>query len=118
MRSISSPKGPTSVVRDHGATGLNLTIPEHYYYVQRTLLGSPLSAFKENEGKWGYTQDVVINIGGFVPFGFALSVLLASTGRVSKPAACAVLGGLIVSLRIEVPQSSVPRRARFDIAQR
>ena len=96
-----------SVVRDHGASGVNLTIPELYLNVYRTWLQSPVSAY---ELHWGYIQDILINVGGFVPFGFALSVFLASTGRVRNVGAWAVFGGVIVSLTIEVLQAYLPTR--------
>jgi hypothetical protein len=30
---------------------------------------------------WGYVEDIAINIGGFIPFGFALRALLPATAR-------------------------------------
>jgi VanZ family protein len=96
-----------SVVRDQGAAGLNLTIPNLYQNVQPTWLQSPQRAF---EWHGGYVEDIVINIGGFVPFGFALSALLASTGRVRSAGRWAILGGFCVSLAIEVLQGYLPTR--------
>ncbi len=96
-----------SVVRDHGPAGVNLTIPELYSNIQRTWLESPRLAF---EPRWGYLDDIVINIGGFVPFGFAFSLFLASTGRIRRVGAWAILGGLCVSLVIEILQVYLPTR--------
>ena len=96
-----------SVVRDYGAAGLNLTIPDLYQNVQPTWLQSPHRAF---EFHGGYGADILINIGGFIPFGFALSAFLASTGRVRHAGAWAILGGLCVSLTIEVLQGYLPTR--------
>ena len=91
-------EGGGKVVPDHGAAGVNLTIPDRYRPVQRTWLLSPFSA---TDLGWVYAGDVLINIIGFVPFGFALSAFLASTGRVRRVGAWAVIGGALVSLCIE-----------------
>lgn len=97
-----------AVVRDSGASGAVLIIPEKYQNIQRTWLQSPLGAF---EFRWGYVEDIVINIGGFIPFGFVLSAFLVSVGRVRKVAEWAILGGLFVSLTIEILQVYLPTRS-------
>lgn len=96
-----------SAVRDHGRAGVRLTIPELYSNIQRTWLESPRLAY---ESGWGYFDDIVINIGGFIPFGFALSAFLASIGRVHRVRAWAIFGGLCVSLAIETLQVYLPTR--------
>jgi hypothetical protein len=96
-----------STVRDSGSSGVSLTLPALYCNIQRTWLQSPYGAF---EFHWGYVQDILINVGGFVPFGIALSAFLASTGRVRKVGAWAAIGGFIVSLTIEVLQVYLPTR--------
>lgn len=97
-----------NVVRDAGASGVSLIIPEQYQNIDRTWLQSPLGAF---EFRWGYAEDILINIGGFVPFGFAVSAFLVSAGRVRKVAVWAILGGLFVSLTIEILQVYLPTRS-------
>jgi glycopeptide antibiotics resistance protein len=72
-----------------------------------TLLQSPVSAF---EAEWGYVADIFINIGGFVPFGLALSAFLASLGRIRRVWVATIVGGLLVSLTIEVLQFYLPTR--------
>ena len=66
------------LIRNHGLSGVTLSIPERYMIAQPTVLESPLRAF---EPTWNYVQDIGINIGGFVPFGFTLSTFLLSMGR-------------------------------------
>jgi len=92
---------------DHGTAGVDLVIPERYASAVPTLLQSPLSAF---EVEWSYVADIIINIGGFVPFGLVLSVFLASLGRFKRVATMTVAGGLMVSLTIEVLQFYLPTR--------
>lgn len=96
-----------TIVRDRGAARLNLRIPDQYQNIQRTWFQSPSGAF---EARWGYFEDMFINIGGFVPFGFALSALLAATGRIRRVGIWTVTGGLLVSLTIEILQVYLPTR--------
>ncbi len=95
------------LIHDHGFSGVNLSIPERYVVAQQVLLDSPWDAF---EPTWGYVQDILINIGGFIPFGFTLSAFLAASGRVSRVTAIAVLAGFFVSLTIETLQVFLPTR--------
>jgi hypothetical protein len=94
-------------IRNHGSSGVNLSIPERYVIAQQTLLELPWNAF---EPTWGYVQDILINIGGFVPFGFTLSAFLLAIGRVSRVTAIVVLAGFFVSLTIETLQVLLPTR--------
>ncbi|MGJ5813852.1 VanZ family protein [Paludibaculum fermentans] len=96
-----------STVRDHGALGVNLNIPDTYRTIHRTWLESPHTAF---EIHYGYFEDIVINIAGFAPFGFALSALLAAFGQVRRVWAWAVAGGFLVSMTIELLQGYLPTR--------
>lgn len=96
-----------SVVRDHGVSGVSLTIPDRYRDIRRTWLESPFRAF---EAEQGYIKDILINIGGFAPFGFALSAFLASMGRIRRVSVWTVVGGLLVSLTIETLQAYLPTR--------
>jgi len=96
-----------SVVRDSGSSGVSLMIPAQYRNIQRTWLQSPCGAF---ELHWGYVQDILVNVVGFVPFGFALSLFLVSASRVRRVGAWAIFGGLCVSLVIETLQVYLPTR--------
>jgi VanZ like family/Concanavalin A-like lectin/glucanases superfamily len=96
-----------STVTDAGASGVSLAIPDQYRNIHRTWLQSPFGAF---EFHGGYVQDILINVVGFIPFGFALSAFLASSGRARNAEAWAIAGGLIVSLTIEVLQVFLPTR--------
>ena len=94
-------------IRDHGFSGVRLSIPERYMIAQPTVLESPWRAF---EPTWDYVQDIGINIGGFVPFGFTLSAFLLSNGQVRRVGALSVLFGFFVSLTIEALQAYLPTR--------
>lgn len=100
-------EGIGNVIRDHGKTGLDLTIPKHYQDIERTWLGSPYLAF---QATWGYVEDVLVNIGGFIPFGFMFSAFLVSLGGIRGATLWAVFSGFIVSLTIETLQAYLPTR--------
>jgi len=94
------------LIRDHGTSGVNLSIPERYMVIQETLYESPWSAFQATRG---WVKDVLINVTGFVPFGFTLSAFLWCSGW-KRADIFAVLGGLFVSLTIEGLQAYLPTR--------
>jgi VanZ family protein len=94
-------------VRNHGVSAVSLSIPERYRIAQPTLLAVPGSGY---EGKWSDAQDILVNIGGFIPFGFTLSGLLSQLRRVRKSLLLTVLAGLTVSLIIEGLQYYLPTR--------
>ena len=96
------------IVHDHGTAGVSLTIPDRYQDIQQTWLESPYSS---SEAGWGYIEDLLINIGGFVPFGFALTAFLSSLGMVRRAGAWAAGSGLVVSLTIEILQGYLPTRS-------
>jgi VanZ family protein len=95
------------LIHDHGSSGMNLYIPERYVIAHQVMLESPLRAF---EPTWDYVQDVAINIGGFIPFGFTLSAFLLKTRGVSRVTALVVLAGFLLSLIIESLQAYLPTR--------
>jgi len=85
----------------------NLTIPEHYFVLHPALLSSPWHAY---HATWSYWQDVAVNIGGFIPFGFCLIGCLASVRRLKRPAVITILFGFVTSLTIEALQMFLPTR--------
>lgn len=95
------------VIHGQGAAGFDLSIPERYVIVRPRLLEPPWGAY---EAEWGYVEDILINIGGFMPFGFTLSAFLSLRRRWSRAGMTAVLAGFLVSLTIETLQSILPTR--------
>lgn len=94
------------LIRDHRESGVNLSIPERYMVVQETLYESPWSAFQPTRD---WVKDVLINVAGFMPFGFTLSALLRCSGW-KRSGVFTVLGGLVLSLTIEGLQAYLPTR--------
>lgn len=85
----------------------SLTIPEKYRLSQPVFLALP---WREFGAEWSYLRDVLINIAGFVPFGFALRSYLSLTAGRAWPSAGAVIAGSAVSMLIEITQSLLPTR--------
>jgi hypothetical protein len=96
-----------NLIRDHGTSGVDLFIPETYVIAQPIFLGLPLRSY---DGDWDDVQDIIINIAGFVPFGFTLSALLVLNTHLKRSDAIAALSGLAVSLTIEILQYYLPTR--------
>jgi VanZ family protein len=95
-----------AVVHDYGPSRLDLSIPPRYTLLDPVLLQLPWQEFRPS---WNYWQDVLINIAGFIPFGFAVCAYLCSASR-AKPAAAAIVLGVGVSLAIECLQTRLPTR--------
>lgn len=100
-------EGTGSTVRDHAGSGVSLSIPARYTIAQHTLLVSPRSAF---EPTFAYFEDIVVNIFGFVPFGFTLRSALSARSRGRRANVLTIGAGLILSLTIESLQVFLPTR--------
>jgi VanZ family protein len=82
--------------------GPDLVAPEQYTIPQKTLLEIP------RKGHW---DDLILNIGGFVPFGVCFYALFSSSGRLARAApAITILSGTLLSLTVEILQVFVPER--------
>jgi VanZ family protein len=95
------------VIQNHIPLGVDLYIPERYVVVDQAFL-TPF--WQEFRPTWGYLNDVLVNIGGFVPFGFFCCAYLSLAGRMKKPWLVTILLGFLVSLTIEVTQAFLPTR--------
>jgi len=95
-----------SVVHSLGIANVSLSIPAKYGIARPTLLASP---WKPSEEIWDDYPDIFLNIAGFVPFGFTMSVLFALLQR-KDAARLALLSGVAVSAAIEILQFWLPTR--------
>lgn len=95
------------IVHDHASSRTDLFIPDPYRVVDKAFL---YPFWKEFHPTWSYWDDVLVNVGGFVPFGFVLCAYLSLTRRFKRPALFTVLLGLALSLTIEVLQAFLPTR--------
>lgn len=100
------------VVHDRTGNGADLDIPESFRLPVRVLLGVKSWAGVRVYGlDW---NDLVVNIAGFVPFGFFAYAFLTRRSGAHLPrraATVTVSAGLAVSLTIEILQSCLPTRS-------
>ena len=102
-------EGAGRVVSDKGPRHLDLVIPPRFGVLSREFL-HPFwrQDFLFNHGFW---EDVLLNIFGFIPFGFVVCAYLAETRRVAEAIRIAILFGFLVSLTIESVQVFLPTRS-------
>lgn len=102
-------EGSGQQARDTSPARHTLLIPSRYVVLQKTVLESPGSAVPRD---WYAKKDVLLNIVGFVPFGFfaLLSHRSPPPARWLHPLLTATLAGAAVSLIIELGQVWLPSR--------
>ena len=87
--------------------GVNLQIPERYELVHQYFLQPFWKEYKTTESYW---WDLVENVVGFIPLGFACGLYWSSVRPFRHPAVATVTLGFAISLTIEVLQSVLPTR--------
>ena len=95
------------VIHNQVPSGTDLYIPDRYLVLDQALL-RPF--WEEFHPTWSYWEDLLVNIAGFVPFGFLFCASFSLAGRVKRPALVTILLGFTVSLTIETLQSFLPTR--------
>jgi VanZ family protein len=95
------------VIHNQVQSGPDLYIPERYLVLNQVFLEPFWEEFRPS---WSYWSDVLINIAGFIPFGFLFCAYLSSAARVKRPELAAILLGFMVSLTIESAQAFLPTR--------
>jgi hypothetical protein len=95
------------VIHNQVPSGTDLYIPARYLVLDQALLSPFWEAFHPT---WGYWDDVLVNIAGFVPFGFLFCAYFSLAGRINRPALVTILLGFTVSLTIESLQAFLPTR--------
>lgn len=95
----------------HNETDVNdaLVIPEIFKPIQRKILSPLWQGLRWN---FSYVQDIIINVLGFIPFGFFFSALLLKTTRQRRLLTCVaiIILGIGLSLAIELSQAYLPTR--------
>ena len=95
------------VIHNHVPSGSDLYIPDRYLILDQTFLCPFWLAYHSG---WSYWSDVLVNIAGFVPFGFLFCAYFSLARRIKRPALITILLGFILSLTIESLQSFLPTR--------
>ena len=73
----------------------------------KAMLTSPV---KEFHATWGYVKDILLNVGGFVPLGFAACAYLAMGRSRGKAIFFTIFAAGMLSIAIEILQAYIPRR--------
>lgn len=97
-----------SIVHNLISSGPDLYAPSYYFVPYKPFLERP---WKEFRSDWGYLEDLVVNIGGFIPFGFFFCAYLSSVRWIKKPKFATIFLGGAISLTIEVLQAYLPTRS-------
>jgi len=95
------------IVHNQVASGPDLNIPESYDVPYKPFLEVPWKEFYPNRA---YLQDVLINIVGFIPFGFFFCAAHARGRPAWKAVIVTIVLGATVSLAIEILQAYLPTR--------
>jgi VanZ family protein len=95
------------VVHDAVHPGIDLNIPERYSLLHQTFL-QPF--WNEYRAGWSHWVDILLNIIGFVPFGFFFCAYLSPIPKIKQPALVTTAIGFAVSLTIEILESYLPTR--------
>ena len=96
-----------NVIHNAVTGGINLEVPKRFLVVNQLRFESPVSEYHSTRS---YLKNALLNIAGFVPLGFVLSLYLAADPRIRRATLLTVLTGMAVSLAIEYFQSFLPTR--------
>ena len=98
--------GLGTVIRNLSPGEPDLVIPPSYLLPSKPFLVLPWDEFRSD---WDYVNDLIRNVLGFVPLGFAVCGYFSLTGN-KKAVLVAVVMGALTSLCIEVLQGFIPQR--------
>ena len=97
-----------NLVHNQSGPGPDLLIPEKYQIEDQTFL---MPFWKEGfDFSWGYWENVIKNIGGFVPLGFFFCAWFSLKRSTRRAALVTTILGALVSITIEVLQAYLPTR--------
>ncbi len=105
-------EGAGDAVHDHGRAHVDLVIPRRFSLLQPLLMEPLAEAYRPN---WGFWQDVLVNIGGFIPFGFCVCSYFSRKGPTGPVVPLTIAIGVAVSLTIEILQVQLPTRSSQTI---
>ena len=95
------------VVHSQVQSGPDLYIPERYLVLDQVFLEPFWEEFRPS---WSYWSDVLINVAGFIPFGFLFCAYSSLVARIKRPELATILLGFMISLTIESAQVFLPTR--------
>jgi VanZ family protein len=97
-----------NVIHNQVPPGTDLYIPDRYMIVDQAFLRPFWVEYYPSRSYW--EGVVLINVIGFIPFGFLFCAYFSLRGRITNPALVTILLGFTVSLTIECLQALLPTR--------
>jgi VanZ family protein len=96
-------------IRNHGGSRYDISMPATFHALEKNVLFPP---WQEERIDRSFIQDVVVNVLGFLPFGFSFIAWLRNHDSLKrKPLVFLVAAfGLCISLAIELLQTYLPTR--------
>lgn len=85
----------------------DLQIPKRFFVPYKPILQSAVASY---ESTWAYYRDAIVNIFGFIPFGFLLFAYLANTRLARFAVLYSFLSGAAFSFLLELLQGFIPQR--------
>jgi hypothetical protein len=95
-----------NIVHNNVRSGVDLYIPDHFMLFHQLFLEPPWEAYRLT---WSYWNSTLINVLGFIPFGFFFCAWL-SIRPMHRAGLVTILLGTTVSLTIEILQAYLPTR--------
>ena len=95
------------IIRDRIKPGIDLYIPRRYRVVDHLLFEPPWSEFRTQSN---YLKDGLLNVAGFVPLGYVLSLYFIGVRKAKWSELGIILFGACVSFTIELVQAYLPTR--------
>jgi hypothetical protein len=95
---------------DHSGGNLHLEIPSRMQVLEKRILALPWNNFKFNRS---FITDIIVNLIGFIPFGFVLIALLIRLGGIFEKHDVLIVVALcfLVSFALEIFQAWMPSRS-------
>ena len=95
---------------DHSGGNLHLEIPSRMQVLEKRILAFPWNNFKFNRS---FITDIIVNLIGFIPFGFVLIALLIRLGGIFEKHDVLIVVALcfLVSFALEIFQAGMPSRS-------
>jgi hypothetical protein len=95
---------------DHGNGNHHLKIPARMHVLKRKILTLPWVELRLNKS---FIQDFIVNLMGFIPFGFILSATFVECGGILRKRVILITVALCfaISLFIEIAQGWIPSRS-------
>ena len=96
-----------AVVHNHAGAGVDLFIPVTYTLLDKAFLEPDWNEFSMS---WGYWENNLENIAGFVPLGLCFCAYFALIRKIQRAGLVTIVLGFAVSLTIEALQGYIPPR--------